>query len=183
VVARIPAALHRDDPALANLCAKALREAGTAWGAQVGLQNGGGVREDLPVGDATAETVRRIMPFRNTVVVLTLTGARLSALHRSLSEHQGAPAGWDGVAWDSGGAPKISATGRRLLDSDTVRVATNSYLASGKDGCWMLAKSDGFRLDTGIEDAQALSALLARLHPPDVATQARNPSPGSYGEP
>jgi 5'-nucleotidase len=146
----------------------------------VGLQNGGGVRESLPAGEATAETVRRIMPFQNTVVVIALRGFQLRALHRSLSERKGAPAGWDGIVEGADGSLGLSATGRPLLDSDTVRIATNSYLASGKDGCRALAKSDGFRLDTGIEDAQALSALLARINPPVVGTKTPNPSPSSY---
>jgi 5'-nucleotidase / UDP-sugar diphosphatase len=166
VVARIPLALRRDDPALAALCARALREAAIHWGAQVGLQNGGGVREGLPAGDATSETVRRIMPFQNTVVVVALRGAELRALRESLASRMGAPAGWDGIVEGSDGSLRLVATGRPLGDSDTVRIATNSYLASGKDGCRALARSDGFRQDTGIEDAQALSALLARTFPP-----------------
>jgi 2',3'-cyclic-nucleotide 2'-phosphodiesterase (5'-nucleotidase family) len=51
-----------------------------------------------------------------------------------------------------------------LTDSDTVRVATNSYLASGGDGCIALKKAAGMRLDTGLRDADALAEWLSEAY-------------------
>jgi 5'-nucleotidase len=165
VVARLPGALKRGDPRLADLCARALRRAGSSVGAQVGLQNAGGVRDDLPAGPVTSEQVLKVMPFGNTVVVVRITGAQLRSLRGQFAGRPGRPDGWDGVEVDASGALRVG--GRAIGDGDSVAVATNSYLASGGDGCKVLARAGGFRRDPGISDAEALSDLLRELHPAD----------------
>jgi 5'-nucleotidase len=62
---------------LGNLIADALREAA---GADVGVMNPGGIRADLPGGPLTFGHVYQVLPFDNTVAVLTLTGAELRRL-------------------------------------------------------------------------------------------------------
>jgi len=165
IVAFLPREIHRGDPLLGTLCARALREAGAPWGAQVGLQNAGGIRDDLPAGPVTAEAVRKVMPFENTVVVVAITGVQLAALHRQTQGRNDRQPGWDGVTVREDGSLQVRGMSGTLGDADSVRIATNSYLAAGGDGCRILERADGFRLNTGISDAEAFSSLLGSAYP------------------
>lgn len=165
LVAHLPSAIPRGKPLLGILCARALREAGAPWGAQVGLQNAGGIRDDLPTGDVSEEAVLKVMPFQNTVVVLALTGGQLKALHRRVKGRNGREPGWDGLSEREDGSLQVRGRNGPLSDADSVRIATNSYLAAGGDGLEILEHADGFRLDTGISDADAFSSLLGSLYP------------------
>lgn len=46
-------------------------------GAQIGIQNGGGLRTSLPKGDLTVGSMYGLMPFDNTLVTAKLTGAQV----------------------------------------------------------------------------------------------------------
>lgn len=48
-------------------------------GADIALQNAGGVRIDLPAGDITVGNVYTLLPFKNLLVRMTLTGAEVKA--------------------------------------------------------------------------------------------------------
>jgi len=165
VVARLPSAILRGNPLLGTLCASALREAGSPWGSQVGLQNAGGIRDDLPGGLVSRENVLKVMPFQNTVVVVALTGAQLKGLRARTRGRDGRRPGWDGVSEREDGSLQVRGHLGVLGDADSVRLATNSYLAAGGDGLEVLEHADGFRLDTGISDAEALSSLLGAAYP------------------
>jgi len=49
-------------------------------GVDFAIQNGGGIRADLPEGQITMQTLYEILPFDNSVVVLTLKGSDLQSL-------------------------------------------------------------------------------------------------------
>jgi 5'-nucleotidase / UDP-sugar diphosphatase len=179
VVARLPSAILRGNSLLGTLCARALREAGAPWKAEVGLQNAGGIRDDLPSGDVSREAVLRVMPFQNTVVVVALTGAQFKALRGRVRGRDGREPGWEGVSEGRDGSLRVRGRNGPLLDADSVRIATNSYLASGGDGQKILEHADGFRLDTGISDADALSSLLATLYPAHSLNRTRDTTKGT----
>ena len=48
-------------------------------GADIALQNGGGVRIDIPAGNITVGKVYELLPFKNLLVRMTLTGAEVKA--------------------------------------------------------------------------------------------------------
>jgi len=61
-----------------QLVAQAFLEQGRTFGAaDIAIQNAGGVRIDIPQGDVTVGTVYTLLPFRNTLVRLTMTGAEI----------------------------------------------------------------------------------------------------------
>lgn len=115
-------------------------------GVDFALQNGGGIRADLPKGPITQGSLHEVLPFGNTVVVLTLDGATV----RSLFDHIGS------VSRGQGAFPQVSSGVSITLNTATKRceeiiingqpfdpgrmytVATNSYLAAGGDGYRML---------------------------------------------
>lgn len=63
-----------------QLVADAFLEQGQRFGgADISLQNAGGVRIDIPAGDITVGKVYTLLPFRNTLYRLQLTGAQVRA--------------------------------------------------------------------------------------------------------
>ena len=62
-------------------------------GTQMGLINGGGIREPMPAGDVTMRTMYSLFPFDNTLVTLEITGAKLKEQINHLLTGVGAGAG------------------------------------------------------------------------------------------
>jgi 5'-nucleotidase len=147
--------------------------------ADLALQNGGGVRVTQEAGDVTIGDVYTILPFNNTLVNLTLSGAEVKqsvedALNR-YAANPGANTGafpyGSGVRWDidmtAGTDNRVSnlqvrdrATGQwGPIDlGATYVVVTNSFLAGGGDGAatFKAAADDGRIVDTFINYAQGL---------------------------
>src|SRR5690606_24027585 len=88
VVGRLPQALdHRgcylSPCALGEMVAEAMRKSAEA---EIGWQNGGGLRAGLPEGEVTTGDLLTVLPFGNTVSRLRLRGATLrTALENGLS--------------------------------------------------------------------------------------------------
>ena len=59
---------------LGDLCADAYR---VVMGADIGLQNGGGIRADIAAGDVTFNDLLSVFPFNNTVCVVEATGQQI----------------------------------------------------------------------------------------------------------
>ncbi|QDF06784.1 bifunctional metallophosphatase/5'-nucleotidase [Myxococcus xanthus] len=132
---------YTEEGALGNLVADVLRASANA---DVGLMNPGGVRADLPAGPLTFGQVFEVLPFDNTVAVVTLTGPELSRLlHLAYGNDMGSvfavsglevtlercpgPGRFSGVAL-SGGQPLV-VDPRKMY-----RVALPDFLARGGDG-------------------------------------------------
>lgn len=112
----------------------------TALGSDLALQNGGGIRAELPAGPVTLRSIFNLMPFDNALVVLRMTGADVrAALDHGVSvgkiaQISGAnveyyrpkPAGERLASVTVGGAP--------LDDAKTYSFATLDFLTSGGDG-------------------------------------------------
>jgi 5'-nucleotidase/UDP-sugar diphosphatase len=118
-------------------------------GVDFALQNGGGIRDDLPKGPITQHSMHEVLPFGNTVVVLTLDAATVRSLFDyigSISSGQGAfPQVSAGVSITLNTLTKkcenIMINGEPIDPGRTYKIATNSYLAAGGDGYRMLLKA------------------------------------------
>lgn len=131
-----------------NLVIDAMRE---YTGADVGITNGGGIREAVEAGPITLEDVLTLLPFENTVVTIEMTGAEIiAALEHGVSQY---PELWGGFPHVSQLAFTFDATqepGNRIVEvlyqgepidpNATFVVATNGFLTSGGDGFDMMAK-------------------------------------------
>lgn len=63
-----------------QLVAEAFLEQGKRFGgADISLQNAGGVRVDVPAGDITVGKVYTLLPFKNTLYRLVMTGAQVKS--------------------------------------------------------------------------------------------------------
>ena len=164
------------ESALGDLVADSTLFGARAAGAQIGLMNNGGIRKDLESGADLMTNVgqnQAVVPFGNTLIVVSLSGAQI----RTLLEQQ-----WPGATADDGNllqvsegfsyrwdstqpqgqrvvAGSIMLNGKPLDEQQQYRVAANSFLAGGGDRFTVLANGTR-RLDTGVRDIDAFSDYL-----------------------
>lgn len=106
------------------------------------LQNGGGIRTDLPAGPITKKNIYEILPFDNSVVVVTLKGTDVQALFdfiATIPQGKGAfPQVSEGVSftinYDTGKCENILINGKPIDPDRNYKIATNSFMATGGDG-------------------------------------------------
>ncbi len=140
VIATAPAAMGREadiENALGDWMTDCYKE---NLGTDVALQNGGGIRAELPAGPVTVRSIFSVMPFDNAMVKLFLKGSDLRAVldhgvgmgkiaqisGASLEYYRPKPAGERLAAVSVGGAP--------LDDAKIYTIATLDFLTSGGDG-------------------------------------------------
>jgi 5'-nucleotidase len=166
------------ETALGDLIADAVLAATRSQGAQIGFMNGGGMRQDLDVGDnltATFGQVQIVLPFGNTLVVMDMTGAQI----RTLLEQQWIRPGavhpsvlqvshGFSYRWDPALPPgrrvvpgSLALHGAALDETATYRVAANNFLAEGGDN-FPVFKAAANKLDTQVRDFDAVVDYLAK---------------------
>jgi len=107
--------------------------------------NLGGLRSNLPKGEITFGTIYEILPFENTLCILSLKGTDLRSLFEDIAK-----VGGQGVSnvnlliSKSYNAELLDATvGGKEIDNDkTYTVATLDYLAEGNDGLVSFLKAN-----------------------------------------
>lgn len=144
--------LHRSDAELGEWMADATLAAFP--GADLAVQNAGGVRADLPEGTVRRESLQRVMPFDNRALLVSMTGAQVREMFRiGVSGAHGTlfPAGAEVVfdprreggadrdgdgkvdAWERDRLCSVSVGGAPLDDARTYRVAVSDFLYKGGD--------------------------------------------------
>jgi 5'-nucleotidase / UDP-sugar diphosphatase len=150
-----------EECAMGNLIADALR---VGTGAQIGLQNGGGIRASIPTGEITVGGILDVLPFGNTYTTFELSGEDLiAALENSVSrtdqtegtgrflQVSGLRFSWDGSQPAGSRVVSVEVLNDdgeyETLDPDEEYViATNDYLYAGGDDYTMFAENsrDGY---------------------------------------
>ncbi|MBT2570951.1 5'-nucleotidase C-terminal domain-containing protein [Planococcus sp. ISL-110] len=115
----------------------------------IALQNGGGIRASINLGDITVGEVLTTMPFGNALAIMNLTGAELkAALEHSVRLFPAENGGFLQVAglemtFDPKAAAGSRVTSVNIKTGDTLtpldltknyKVATNTFTAKGGDG-------------------------------------------------
>lgn len=169
------------------------------------IQNAGGVRMGLPAGDISVGKIYEIMPFENTLFILELSGKDLQTCFETLMQRIENPDN-DGCFPYTGQLrytiDPLQPAGNRIshleylsssgewhaIDPEhTYRIATNAYLASGRDGYTVFGTADSYRYDTGFIDAEifmeylsvqtdlmpASNPLLSVVQPPEKSHENR----------
>lgn len=191
---------NRDNRAAESTLGGVVADALLAGGEQInadvdlGLTNSGGLRSELLyAGDTTSNPLNtdgvvtfaeanNVLPFNNTVALVTLTGAQLKAV----LEQQWQPAGTSRPYAQLGMSDNVEVVadatqpvGKRILQvridgklidpAATYVVSTLSFLATGGDN--FSAFKQGTYVDTGLLDAQLWRDFLASEEPvkPDYA--------------
>lgn len=101
----------------------------------VSVTNFGGIRVDMPKGDVTVDDIRSMFPFKNNLVVVELTGARLREVMDSMVVDRKLQA-FSGMKIVVGTKEIESVTigGQALDPARHYRLVTNSFLLYGGDG-------------------------------------------------
>ena len=160
---------------MGDLIADAQLAATRALGAQVALMNLGGMRTDLVLEEGQDKVdygqVASVQPFNNTLNIITLTGAQLRELLEqqwqsgSMGFYPLQPSASLSYRWDAA-RPKgqhvipdsLTIDGQPVQPEREYRITVNSFLADGGDNFTVL--KTGQRLDTGLNDLEALIAYL-----------------------
>jgi 5'-nucleotidase len=148
-------------------------------GADIALQNAGGVRISVQEGDISIGTVYSLLPFGNTLVVMEATGGQIrTVIEEALSgifDSGRSDGSFPYVAGLRYVAARNAPAGERVLtleartpdgyipvDSAAVyRVVTNTFVAGGGDGYESLAGIPS--TDTGFIDAEVLTEYLRMM--------------------
>ena len=137
---------------ISNLVAHAFRD--MARTSDIAIQNGGGVRVDVPAGDFTIVDAYTLLPFANTLVELDMTGGEIKNVLEEALDYTFQPEGSTGAyPYAAGLRWHIDASkpeGSRFsqiefrgpddknwtpLDLNRrYKVVTNSYISAGRDG-------------------------------------------------
>lgn len=140
---------------LGNVITDAMR---LVSGAQVALQNAGGIRASIAAGEITLEDVMQVEPFGNELATVELTGAQLrEILQRSVAAEKPfggflQVSGLNIVAVD-GVITEVMVGDSPLDEGEIYLVATNAFLLEGGDGYGTFTEGRspyyvGTRLDT-----------------------------------
>lgn len=160
-----------------------LQQGKTYFNADLSIQNGGGVRVDLPPGKITVKDIYTVLPFKNTLVQLNATGAEIKAALEDAVEGVVGPALNTGCYPYTGGlrwnldlnqpkGARFSHLEIRAADGSyqpfdlkkTYKVATLSFLADGNDSFTSLKNITGERrVDVGLDYAEAFLQYVERL--------------------
>ena len=131
---------------LSNLVADVLREAAVqvlGKPADMGLMNMGGLRNILSEGEITCGNIYEILPFENSLCVVTVKGSVLKELFASIAACRGE--GVSGVRLDitkDGELLNGTIGGKPVDDNKLYTIATIDYLADGNDGMNPLVKAE-----------------------------------------
>jgi len=157
----LTAYVRRDDTALANMLADAMREATSqkvGKPVDIFLQNGGGIRAPLAAGTITKKAVYTVLPFDNTIMTANLTGAQIlemlekKALVTAVLNYgdkfngpEGSFLQVSGMSFTLDLAAKtvtdVKVGGVALDPAKTYLIATQNFMLSGGDGYTVLAQA------------------------------------------
>lgn len=157
-----------------------LQQGKTYFQADVALINGGGVREDLPIGDVNVDQIYRVLAFKNTLEQLTLTGVELhamleDAMQAVLEGHTGSYPYTAGLRWQVDLSQnkgqritqlEINQQGnwQPLQPQDRYQLITIDFLADGQAGYDTLSKIGGERrINVGLDYTEAFLQYLDDL--------------------
>lgn len=151
-VAYLASPLNRRSEKLEQLIVNSWLEADQT--ADVAITNAGGIRIDLPSGLIDVRTLVALMPFDNTIIAATVTGA---TLERAIDEG-GRPV--LGGLSRRGGSWVIERTGEPLQADKQYRVLLNSFMYAGGDNFGAIAEEDPNGFDMGINYRQPFQDWL-----------------------
>lgn len=151
-------------------------------GTQIGIQNGGGLREPIAKGNITMGDLYTVMPFDNTLVKMSLKGSDLKRVLENGIENNNV--GWEQVAGVKVYYNKDAAAGSRItamfLDdgtpidmNKTYTVVTNDFMATGGDQYDFSGATGVY--DTGIPVRDSLGSALEALNGKHLVVNDNDP--------
>jgi 5'-nucleotidase len=171
---------------LGNLITDAMR---AETGAQVALENGGGIRASIEPGDVTLGDVLTVLPFGNLTSTLKLSGKDLqAALENGVSQVETGGGRFPQVSGLRFTADLSKPAGSRILSVEVLdekgnsqpldpaaiyTVATNDYMRSGGDGYTMLKDNATDAYDFGRPLDEVLADYIQQNSPVSTDVEGR----------
>lgn len=128
---------YQRESSLGCFVADVIREAGNA---DVGFENAGGIRADIPAGEVTNGNVLDALPFFNRLSVLDMSGSEIKkvleqgfSLERGMMQVSGLTAWYDMSKPVGKRLVKLNIGSEPVIDDKIYKVATNSFVADGGD--------------------------------------------------
>lgn len=131
----------------------------------IAFQNGGGIRESIPVGPITYGEAISVLPFGNTLAIMELSGVELKAVfEHSVKDYPAESGGFlhvsgmklvfDGEAKPGQRVISMTVDGKPIEMDEMYTVSTNVFTAKGGDGYDILAKAyeEGRGSEPGFSD-------------------------------
>lgn len=97
------------------------------------LLNNGGLRAELPKGNITRGNAFELMPFENSIFILTLSGVKTKQLFEYIVENNGAPFSGATIKAKGKKITELKISGKDFDINKTYKIATSDYLAAGGD--------------------------------------------------
>lgn len=173
---------------MGNLIADAMLDRTRSLGAQIAIQNGGGVRASLGAGPVTMGGVLTVLPFQNTLSTFTVSGATvLAALENGVSQMQDGGGRFPQVAGLKYTFDAAKPAGQRVSDvmvagadgsyapldpAADYGMVSNNYVRNGGDGYAMFVDAAN-AYDFGPDLADVLVDYLAKASPYTAYTDGR----------
>ncbi|MDQ7028135.1 MAG: 5'-nucleotidase C-terminal domain-containing protein [Anaerolineae bacterium] len=173
-------------------------------GAEIAIQNGGGIRADIDEGEVTLGEVLTVLPFGNLVSTLDLTGADvIAALENGVSRialtddgtisRDGASGRFLQVSGISYTFDPTQEPGSRIvevllengepIDPDAIySVVTNDFMRNGGDGYAVLAEDAIDPYDFGKPLDQIVADYIAANSPLEIGTDGRITATVGYAD-
>lgn len=186
-----PVATHVHGSDISNIVAKAFLTVTPQ--AEIAIQNGGGVRVDVPAGDYTIGDAYTLLPFSNTLVVLDMTGQQvIEVLEDALASVLDDGGSTGAYPYASGLRFRVNAAAAKgsrvsavevnsrvagdwaaIDTAATYKVVTNNFIASGQDGytTFKTPYLAGLYVDTLTEYAQGFVTYMERLSAQNLSLQ------------
>lgn len=150
------------------------------FGAVAAFVNAGGVRGGFEAGKITFGMATSVQPFRNTLVVLDLTGDELLKFLELGIGTGGMLLPSEGTSYvvRSAGTPgnrlvNVVIEGKPLEPARTYRIGFANFTANGGDNHVVLKSALGKRVDTGLVDIDGLVDYIAIHNPLKVSSVRR----------
>jgi 5'-nucleotidase/UDP-sugar diphosphatase len=159
---------------LGNLITDGMR---VKTGADIALQNGGGIRAGIAPGTITYRDVLTVQPFGNTLTEIMMTGAQIVEVLNVAAVKVGS-GGFMQVSGLKVTYNKITGKAESVLVGNapieiekTYKVVTNNFVAAGGDGYKMLRPLAKY--DTGYVDAEATMEYIRKHGKVDPKVEGR----------
>ncbi len=160
---------RKAETAIGDLVTDAMKFITKSQGVDFAINNGGGIRADLPAGDITKKSIYTVLPFDNSVTVLKLKGTDVQALFDFIATTQGKgafPQVSNGVSYTinlaTGKCENVLIGGAPISPEKIYTIATNSFMATGGDG-YVMFKNALSTYETSLFQRDALIDYIKSL--------------------
>lgn len=136
---------RRPECLLGNLVAEVLRQSASrvlGKPADMGLINIGGLRADVAQGNFTVSNAFEVLPFENSLCVLTLKGTDMKELMANIATRGGEGISGATLVFNSKNeVVEATVQGKPIDDNATYTIGSIDYLSEGNDGLHALPKA------------------------------------------